>query len=173
MFLQQSMGFRICAVKLTVSIVTKCRWGCLPPWSSLLQRQVLIERKVVHFQVPATWKMGDSGHKAQSHISVEAEIFIRRERGTEQIYQGRRGVEKFSTCRWAQSIPIRLVMVRCAASWFSRPGFLSSQLHVILDPWLKVSKFPRAHILKDWSLYLLKLVPRILIQTCCLLQVAY
>ena len=31
-------------------------------------------------------------------------------------------VAKFSTCRQAQSIPIRQVIVQCASSWFSHPG---------------------------------------------------
>ena len=35
-------------------------------------------------QSPSPEKMGDIQFKAQSHISVEAEIFRRRERGTEQ-----------------------------------------------------------------------------------------
>ena len=34
-------------------------------------------------------EMGDSHHKAHLHLSVEAEISIRRERGTEQGDQGR------------------------------------------------------------------------------------
>ncbi|XP_054430320.1 propionyl-CoA carboxylase alpha chain, mitochondrial isoform X2 [Pteronotus mesoamericanus] len=38
-------------------------------------------------QVPATWKIGDSCLKA--HLPVEAEVFIRRKRGTEEKDQGR------------------------------------------------------------------------------------
>ena len=48
-------------------------------------------------------------------------------------------------------------MFYCASSW----------LQVILAPQLKVSKSPRAGMLEGQSVYLLKLVPRILIQTCC------
>ena len=33
--------------------------------------------------------IGDSGHKAHLHLSVEAEAFIKRERGTEQRDRGR------------------------------------------------------------------------------------
>ena len=69
-------------------------------------------------------------------------------------------------------MPITQVMARCASSWrasswFSHPGFTSSWLHIILAPWMKVSKSPGARMPKGRSLYLLKLVPRILIQTCC------
>ena len=58
-------------------------------------------------------------------------------------------------------------MVHCTSSWFSHPGFTTSQLHVILDPRLKVSKFPGAEVLEGQGLNLSKLVPWILIQTCC------
>ena len=58
-------------------------------------------------------------------------------------------------------------MVRQASPWCSHPGFPSSWLHIILAPWWKASKFPRHGIPEGWSLCLLKLVPRILIQTCC------
>ena len=47
-------------------------------------------------------------------------------------------------------------------------GFTSLWLHVILTPRVKVSKAPRAGIPEGWNLYLLKLVPRIPIQTCWL-----
>ena len=36
----------------------------------------------------------------------------------------REEVEKLSTCRRAQSIPIRQVMVQCAPSWSSHPGLV-------------------------------------------------
>ena len=73
----------------------------------------------------------------------------------------------FSKWKWAQSIPIRQVMVLCASSWFSHPGLRSSQLHITLAPRMKVSKSPGTGMLKGGGLYLLKLVPRILIHTCC------
>lgn len=41
-------------------------------------------------QSPSPEKMGDLHLKTQSHISVEAEIFRRRDRGTEQKDQGKR-----------------------------------------------------------------------------------
>ena len=44
----------------------------------------------------------------------------------------------------------------------------SSWLHIILPLLLKVSKSPRVGMPKVWSLYLLKLVPRIFIQAFCL-----
>ena len=72
--------------------------------------------------------------------------------------RSREGVEKSSTCRPAQSIPIRPNVGHPA---------LSSWLHVTLAPWLKVSKSPGPEMLEDWSLFPLKLVPRILTQTCC------
>ena len=40
-------------------------------------------------QMLTTWKIGDSHLKARLPLSVEAEVSIRRERGTEQRYQGR------------------------------------------------------------------------------------
>ena len=83
-------------------------------------------------------------------------FYIRKERGTGQRDQGW-GVEKFSIWRLAQSILIRQVMVQCASSW----------LYVILSAWLKVSKSTRARMPEGQSLYHLKLIPRILTQTCC------
>ena len=44
-------------------------------------------QKQVH--MPASWKMGDSCLKAHLPLSVEAEVFIRSKRGTEQRDQGR------------------------------------------------------------------------------------
>ena len=81
-------------------------------------------------QSPSPGKMEDSRLRAHLHISVKAEVFIRRERRVDQIEQRlREGDEKFSTCRLAQSILIKQMMVRCASSWFSHSGFTSSQLH--------------------------------------------
>ena len=48
-----------------------------------------------------------------------------------------------------------------------RPGFTSSGLYIILSPWSKVSKSPGAQMPEGRRMYLLKLVPRILIQPCC------
>ena len=106
--------------------------------------------------MPATGKMGDSCLNAHRHISVQAEVFLRKER-VGRTKRSRHGVVKFSTCRRAQSIPIRQVMVRCASSWFSHSG-----------PWLKAIKSPGAGMPEGQSLCLVKLIPRILIQTCCL-----
>ena len=128
-----------------------------------------MERKVIYFQMPAIGnirdlclkallprKMGDSCPKAHLHISVEAEVFISRKR-----------VEKSSMCRPAQSIPMTAT-VRCASSWLSHPGSTSSWLHVVLAPWMKIVKSPGAGMPEGCRLYLLKSVPRILTQTCCL-----
>ena len=92
----------------------------------------------IHISKPSSWKMGTHVTKPTS-ISHWRQNFYKEGEGS-RTKRSRKGVEKFSTCRPAQSTPIRPVMVRCAASWFSRPGFMSSHLHVILDPWLKASK---------------------------------
>ena len=57
-----------------------------------------VKRKVVHFQVPASWKMGDSCHKGHLHITAEEEIFIWRERG-KRANRSREVFENFSACR--------------------------------------------------------------------------
>ena len=106
-------------------------------------------------QSPSFGTMGDSHLKAHLPLSVEAEVFIRTEGN--RTKRSREGVAQFSTGRRTQSIPMRQVMARCV-----------SRLHVILAPWLKVSKSPRAGMPEDPNLYLLKLVPRIPTQTCCL-----
>ena len=108
-------------------------------------------------------KMGHSSHKAHLRLSVQAEVFIRG--GGDKKMKG--GVEKFSERRRARSIPIRQVMVWRTSSWLSHSGFPSSQLHIILAPRVKASKSPRAGMPEGQSLYLLKLVPRIPIQTHC------
>ena len=71
------------------------------------------------------WKKGDSCLKMQLHISVEAEVFIRRERGTDRD-QG----------RGLQSSVQRSTVYSDTASdgpvcstWFNQPGFTSSRLH--------------------------------------------
>ena len=96
--------------------------------------------------------MGDSHLKAHLYLSVQAEVFTRRERGTEQRWS--KGVAKFSTHRQARSIATRPVLVRCASSWFSHPRFMVEGQQISFDH-------------EGWSLYLLKLVPGILSQTCC------
>ena len=105
------------------------------------------------------WKVGGSCYKAHLHISVEAEVFIRREKGNKTKIKV--GIEKFSTCKWTQSIPVNDGPVCFFLAY-------SSCLHIILAPGSKVSTSPRARMPKGQSLYVLKLVPRILIQTCCL-----
>ena len=55
-------------------------------------------------QSPSSGKVGDSRLKTHLCLLVQAEAFIRRE-----------GVEKFSTCRPAQSFPVRQVVVSCAS----------------------------------------------------------
>ena len=43
----------------------------------------------------------------------------------------------------------------------------SSWIDVILASWLKIGKSSGAGTPEGWSLYLLKLIPRIIVQTCC------
>ena len=117
-------------------------------------------------QSPSPGKKGDSCLKAHLHISVQAEVLKRRRRRQNNEIKG--GAWKFSRRRRAQSISIRQVMVWCAPSWFSRPGPSSSWLLVILAPQLKASRFPGAGLFESHSLYLLKSVIKILIQTRCL-----
>ena len=62
---------------------------------------------------------------------------------------------------------IREVTVRSVSSWLSRPAFRSSEL-----PGRRSANLPELGCLKaglpeSRVLYLVKLVPRILIQTCC------
>ena len=70
--------------------VTERSSGCLPLQKPVLEKQVLMQRKVVCLQMPAIWKTGDSGLKAHLHLTVEARVFINKERETEQRDQGRR-----------------------------------------------------------------------------------
>ena len=118
-----------------------------------LKTWVLVKRKVVYSRCQQAEKMADSCLKAHLHISVQAEVFIRMERGS-RTKRSRGGCWKFSSCGPAQSTPIRtskLVKQLYASSWFYS--------------WRSA---PRAGMTEGWSVYLLKLVPRILIQTCCL-----
>ena len=52
-------------------------------------------------QSPSPGEMGDSCLKPHLHMSAQAEVFITRERGTEQ--RSREGVARFSPCRRAQT----------------------------------------------------------------------
>ena len=74
---------------------------------------------------------------------------------------------EFAMCSRAQPVLTRQVIVLCAPSWFSHPGFTSCWLPVVLAPRLKVSKPPGAGMLEGWSLSILKPVPRIPTKTCC------
>lgn len=81
------------------SNVTELGSGYLPIGKPMLEKQVLRSRKVVYShsshqedrglmsQSPSSGKMGNSCLKAHLHLSVEAEVFIRRGMGTEQINQ--------------------------------------------------------------------------------------
>ena len=86
----------------------------------------------------------DGGSRLRAHLplSVQVEVSIRRERGTEQ--RSREGLEVLceptSTVHSGKASdgPVCVTLV-------SHPGFTLSQRHVILDPGgLKVSKSPRA-----------------------------
>ena len=71
-------------------------------------------------QVLATWKMGDSCLKAHLNITVQVEVFTRRERGS-RTKRPREGVAKFSTCQRAQSTHKagggRVSVILAEASW--------------------------------------------------------
>ena len=111
--------------------------------------------------------MRDSHLKAHLHLSVEAEVFLRRERGTEQGDQGG-GLLKSSLCADGHS-PFNQASkgLVCVILDTRHPGYMSPWIHVTLAPQLKASESPRTGMPEGQSLYLLKLVPRILIQTCC------
>ena len=121
----------------------------------------------------------DAGHledevSSQSPTSSEDEELMSQSpisplkggRGFYKVGEGNRtkrskeGIKMFCMCRWVESILIRQVMVSCKSSWFSAPGFTSF--------WLNVTLAPGAGMPKGCRLYYLKLVLRILIQTCCL-----
>ena len=57
-----------------------------------------------HVSKPISWKMGDSCYKTHLHLSVEAEGFYMEGEGN-RTERSREGVEKFSMCKQAQSIP--------------------------------------------------------------------
>ena len=93
--------------------------------------------------------MGDSCLKACLHFSVEAAVFIRRERGTEQRekwrgLQSSLRADEHSHSNKAASGPVCVILVQ------------SPWPHVILAPWMKVRKSPGAGMSEIWSLYLLK-----------------
>ena len=120
-------------------------------------RQVLVQRREVYSDAGnlRTWGTPVSKPILTSHCSH------RRGKAEQREQRGQRErAEKFSMCRWVQSILIRQVMGCCASSKFS-----PSLFYVILVLQL-ISKSSRAWVI-DQSLYPLTLVPRILIQTCC------
>ena len=87
-----------------------------------------------HITKPMSWKMGNLCHKVHLRLSVEVEVFcvfFFYKDGEGNITKRSRlgGVAKFSMCRWAQSIPIRQMMVWCVSCWFGHLGFISSRLH--------------------------------------------
>ena len=77
-------------------------------------------------QRPFSKKIGGSRVKAHLPLSVEAGVFIRRERGAGQRDQGRGKVLYVQTSTVHSE---KAVMVQCASAWFSHPGFLSSWLY--------------------------------------------
>ena len=132
----------------------------LPACQNKSQSLVLLQGKTVYSRACSTrgWK---TLIPKPISMSQRRQRFLSRGRGkAEQRDQGE-GVEKFSTCN-EQSILIKNLvtyqaMVLCASSWITG----------VLAPWLKVSKSPGAGMPEGWHLCLLKLVPRILTQTCC------
>ena len=138
--------------------VTERRSGCLATTKADTREAGTDVKGIGVFADAHHLEGGGLMSKAYLHISMVAEVVLRRERGTEQRDQGR-GVEKFSMCRRTQSILIRQVMVLCLSSGSvildsSHPVFTSPWLLVILAPWLKVSKSPRAEMPEGRSLYL-------------------
>ena len=116
---------------------TERRPGCLPLRKLTLEMQVLMKGKGF-IQVLAIWKVGDSCLKAHLpgdiedsrlkvqhlHISVEAEVFMGRDRG--QNKEVKRGAYEVQThtvhsCRSSDG--------RCASSWFNHPDCTSCGLH--------------------------------------------
>ena len=61
----------------------------LEDWETHVSKFISWEDERLISQSPSLGKMGDSCLKAHLHFSVEAVVFIRRERGTEQRDQGR------------------------------------------------------------------------------------
>ena len=109
--------------------------------------------------------MGDSCLKAHLHLSVATEVFIRgRGEQNKEIKGGGCKVLNLqtSTVHSDKASDGLVCIILVQSSWIHVILF-----YFILTPWLKVSKSPGAGMPKGWSPYLLKLVPRILIQTCC------
>ena len=166
--------------------ITKCTSSCQPLWKPIQRGRCWCKRKCL-VQMPVNWKMGDSCHRPISQGlrgtpnpfpqvngglgSQSPSLLLRGDRDFYKEGEGNRTnssrgvVKKFFTWR-AQSIPIRQVMVHCASPWFSHPGLTWSWLYINLAGWLKVNTSLWAGMPEGQSLYLLKLVPRILIQTC-------
>nr|KAF6324781.1 hypothetical protein mMyoMyo1_008251 [Myotis myotis] len=109
--------------------------------------------------------MADSCHKAYFNIS-DRSFYKEGDAKQNKETQGRgleRSLRAGSTVHSDKDLETGQVTVWCASSWS-----LSSWSYVILVLHLKVSKSSRTGTTDSWSLYLLKLIPRILIQTCCL-----
>ena len=111
---------------------------------------MLVHRKGFIFRYLQPGGLGLPSQKASLHLSGEAEAFTRRARET-----GQRSREGFIPIRRVV-VPGQLILDSC------RRDFTSSWL-----PRRNVSKPPGAAMPAGRSLYLLKLVPRILTQTCC------
>ena len=68
--------------------MTLCRSGCPPLRKPILEAGACVKESGL-FADAGHLEDGDSCHIAHLHLSVEAEVFIRRERGREQRDQGR------------------------------------------------------------------------------------
>ena len=137
--------------------------------------------------MPAIWKMGDSCLKANLHekrgglmsqnpsswedgglVFLSPSFYFSAGRGFYEEGEGngakrpRERVEKFSTCRQVQCIPVKQGMACCASSWFSLPGFTSSWLY----GW-KSANLLELGCLKSEPVSFEQLVPRIMTQSCC------
>ena len=146
----------------------------------------------MYSQVPATWKMEVSRLKAHGpgkmrDSSLRGPISqkdgalgsqslsppLRGDRGSSKEEEGNRtqrsGRRLRSSLHADEHSPFRHVKRRSSVC---HPGSAiqptSPWCYIALAPWLKVSMCPGAGMPEGWSLCLSKLVPRILIPTCCL-----
>ncbi|KAF6119668.1 hypothetical protein HJG60_010118 [Phyllostomus discolor] len=101
--------------------------------------------------------MEDSCLKAHLNISVQEEVFIRRERGSRPRKPRGKRLKSSLYADWHS--PFRYEPRNCSSD-----GLVCA---IWVSP-LQVSTSLRAGMTKGWSWYLLELVLTIFIQTCCL-----
>ena len=116
---------------------------------SNLRDRCWCEKKVVYSDANHLEDVGLMSQSPYPHLST-GRGFHKEGRETELRYQGE-GVEKFSTCRRAQSIQIRTVIILCASSWFSHPGSMSSWIHCWRSANLLELRCLRVRVCIFWS----------------------